>query len=172
MSQKTHTEFIRLFAPLQSQLLGYICSLMPNLNEADDLLQEVAVTGWDKFASFDPQKADFKAWLFGIARYKAMHAKRRFLRTQNLLNEAQSRRAEQYFSEMSLDYMETRQEALRDCMEELSDEQRRIILQRYKEKKTSYELAASFKRSAEQVRIQLFRLRKVLKSCITQKVNL
>ena len=92
----THTH--RIYPPVCSsaELAAALYMLAPNLNEADDLLQEVALTGWDKSATFDADKGDFKAWLFGITRYKSMHAKRRFLRTQNLLNEAQARRAEEY----------------------------------------------------------------------------
>ena len=168
---KDNTEFIRYFAPLQQQLLMYIRSLQPNFNEADDLLQEVAATAWNKFETFDLDKGNFKSWLFGIARNKVLHSKRRFLRAQNLLNEVQAQKAEEYFASKDVNYVEERQSALQECINSLSDEQRLLLLARYQEKKKSYELAEIFRRSAEQVRIQLFRLRKVLKSCVMEKVE-
>ncbi|NQZ57935.1 MAG: sigma-70 family RNA polymerase sigma factor [Lentisphaeraceae bacterium] len=171
MPKNKHADFIRLFAPLQSQLLGYLRSLTPSFNDADDILQEVAVTAWDKFDDFDLAKGAFKSWLFGIARYKSMHAKRRYLRSENLLSEAQARQAENYFANIDNDYLQDRQEALRDCLNELSTEQRNILLKRYRDKQKSHEIADVLQRSAEQVRIQLFRLRKILKICISQKVQ-
>ncbi|MDD7986375.1 sigma-70 family RNA polymerase sigma factor [Lentisphaera marina] len=169
---KDNTEFIRQFAPAQHHLHMYIRSLVPNFSDADDLLQEVAATAWTKFESFDPQKAEFKSWLFGIARNKALHSKRRFLRTQNLLNEVQMINAEQFFLNDSSINSDERQDALSECINNLSDEQKKLLLGRYRDKKKSYELADLFKRSAEQVRIQLFRLRKVLKVCVVEKISI
>jgi len=169
---KENTDFIREFAPVQHHLHMYIRSLVPNFSDADDLLQEVAATAWKKYESFDSEKSEFKSWLFGIARNKALHSKRRFLRTQNLLNEVQMINAEQFFLREGLTACDERQDALSECMNQLSYDQRKLLLGRYRDKKKSYELADLFKRSAEQVRIQLFRLRKVLKTCVMEKVEL
>ncbi|WDE95342.1 sigma-70 family RNA polymerase sigma factor [Lentisphaera profundi] len=168
---KENTDFIRHFAPLQQQLLMYIRSLLPNLSDADDLLQEVAATAWNKFESFDNSKGEFKSWLFGIARNKVMHSKRRFLRAQNLLNEVQMQKAEEHFSTRKVNDLDERQNALQSCIEKLSHDQKQLLIARYHEKKKSYELGAILNRSAEQIRIQLFRLRKVLKSCVMENVE-
>jgi RNA polymerase sigma-70 factor, ECF subfamily len=171
MNPQDNTAFIRLFAPVQNQLLMYIRSLLPNFSEADDLLQEVAATAWNKFGDFDESKGEFKSWLFGMARNKVMHSKRRFARTQNLLNEVQMQISEDYFKHMSNTASDERQDALHSCINELSLDQQVLLKKRYNEKLKSYELAELFKRTAEQVRIQLYRLRKVLKTCINEKVQ-
>ena len=171
MNSKDNTAFIRLFAPVQNQLLMYIRSLLPNFSDADDLLQEVAATAWNKFDDFDESKGAFKSWIFGMARNKVMHSKRRYLRTQNLLNEVQMLKAESYFSEKGTQHADERQNALQECMAELSTEQKQLILSRDRDKKKSYELGDMLKRSAEQIRIQLYRLRKVLKGCVNEKVQ-
>ena len=56
---KNNSEFIRYFAPLQRQIFKLFAKSSTNLNEADDLLQEVAVIAWNKFESFDESKGDF-----------------------------------------------------------------------------------------------------------------
>jgi len=109
---KENTDFIREFAPVQHHLHMYIRSLVPNFSDADDLLQEVAATAWKKYESFDSEKSEFKSWLFGIARNKALHSKRRFLRTQNLLNEVQMINAEQFFLREGLTACDERQDAM------------------------------------------------------------
>ena len=171
MNPQDNTAFIRLFAPVQNQLLMYIRSLLPNFSEADDLLQEVAATAWNKFGDFDESKGEFKSWLFGMARNKVMHSKRRFARTQNLLNEVQMQISEDYFKDMSNTANDERQDALHSCINKLSLDQQILLKKRYNEKLKSYELAELLKRTAEQVRIQLYRLRKVLKTCINEQVQ-
>ena len=72
---------------------------------------------------------------------------------------------------MSNTASDERQDALHSCINELSLDQQVLLKKRYNEKLKSYELAELFKRTAEQVRIQLYRLRKVLKTCINEKVQ-
>ena len=162
---KENGEFIRLFAAVQPSLHRYICSLLPHFGEADDILQEVAVICWEKFSSFDKSKS-FQSWAFGIARNKVLHSKRRFLRTQNLLNEAFEIKAEEYFSRQNSGYQEERQDALSVCIDKLDGKQQKILQLRYKEKMSSDSMAEKLKRTSQQIRTQLFRIRAALKTCI------
>ena len=66
MKEKNHGEFIRNFAAVQPFLYRYICSLLPNFSDADDILQEVAVISWDKYDSFDQSKSTFQAWILAL----------------------------------------------------------------------------------------------------------
>ncbi|MCM8531846.1 MAG: sigma-70 family RNA polymerase sigma factor [Lentisphaeraceae bacterium] len=168
MDQK-HGEFIRQFAAVQPSLYRYICSLLPNFSEADDILQEVAVISWEKYSSFDPSQ-NFKSWVFGIARNKVLHSKRRFLRTQNLMAKALEEKAEKHFVAQELGHLEEKQDALNTCIEHLDQKQQEVLLLRYKEKMPSEDMASKLKRSAQQIRTQLFRLRSTLKSCINNKL--
>ena len=165
-----HGEFIKLFASVQPALHRYICSLLPHFGEAEDILQEVAVTSWEKFSDYDPEKS-FQSWVFGIARNKVLHSKRRFARTQNLLNSAFELKAEEYFHNQSLDLIEERQDALNKCVNDLDENQQKVLHLRYKDKLQSDHIGEKLKRSAEQVRTQLCRLRSVLKSCINKKMS-
>jgi RNA polymerase sigma-70 factor, ECF subfamily len=164
-----HGEFIRQFASIQPSLYRYICSLLPNFGEAEDILQEVAVICWEKHQEFDESKS-FQAWAFGIARNKVLHSKRRFLRTQNLLAKALEEKAEEYFTKHTLSYQEDQQDALQNCVEELDDQQKMILQFRYKEKFSSDAMAEKLKRSSQQIRTQLSRLRTVLKTCVTNRL--
>jgi RNA polymerase sigma-70 factor (ECF subfamily) len=164
-NMKENGEFIRLFATVQPSLHRYICSLLPHFGEADDLLQEVAVTCWEKFSTFDKSRS-FQSWAFGIARNKVLHSKRRFLRTQNLLNEAFEQKAEEYFSRQDSHFQEERQDALSVCIDKLDKNQQRILQLRYKDKLSSDHMAEKLKRTSQQIRTQLCRLRAALKTCI------
>ncbi len=162
-------EFIKLFAAAQPALHRYICSLLPHFGEADDILQEVAVICWEKFPSYDSSKS-FQAWAFGIARNKVLHSKRRFMRTQNLINSAFELKAEKYFLKNEKGFQEERQDALFVCIDKLDGKQQSILQMRYKQKLSSDSMAASLKRTSQQIRTQLFRLRAALKTCINNKL--
>ena len=162
-------EFIRLFAAAQPSLHRYICSLLPHFGEADDILQEVAVICWEKFEAYDSSKA-FQAWAFGIARNKVLHSKRRFVRTQNLISNAFEQKAEEYFSRQEAGFQEERQDALFVCIDKLDDKQQSILQMRYKEKLSSDNMASTLKRTSQQIRTQLSRLRASLKTCINNKL--
>lgn len=44
--------------------------------DAEDVVQEVWVRALARFATFDPERGPFRAWLFGIARHVLLHALR------------------------------------------------------------------------------------------------
>src|ERR1700689_3778613 len=51
----------------QSQLFGYIHSLVRDLNDAEDLFQQTTMILWNKFDEFDRARR-FIAWGCGVAR--------------------------------------------------------------------------------------------------------
>ena len=51
--QLRKAEFARYLADHQARLYGYIHSLVPDLNHADDLYQQTALVLWNKFDEFD-----------------------------------------------------------------------------------------------------------------------
>ena len=57
-------EFADYLRQHQSQLFGYIHSLVRDLNDADDLFQQTTVILWNKFAEFDRRRS-FVAWACG-----------------------------------------------------------------------------------------------------------
>ena len=169
MKEQKHGEFIRNFAGIQPSLHRYICSLLPNFNDADDVLQEVAIISWEKFSSYN-QEQSFQAWVFGIARNKVLHSKRRFLRTQNLMVKALEEKSHKHFSAINLNYIEEKQDALSNCVEKLDLKQQQVLELRYKNKLPSDDIADKLKRTSQQIRTQLFRLRTSLRTCISNKL--
>ena len=76
--QPDKAEFADYLRQHQSQLFGYIHSLVRDLNDADDVFQQTAVVLWNKFAEFDRQR-NFAAWACGVARFEVAN----FLRSRN-----------------------------------------------------------------------------------------
>ena len=97
-SHARKAEFAELLTHHQGQLLGYIYSLVRNLDDADDLFQQTSLVLWDKFDQYDPSRT-FAAWACGVARYEVLN----FLRARS--------RDRLYFSdELSLALIEAQEE--------------------------------------------------------------
>src|SRR5574341_527654 len=111
-------QFARDLELTQARLFGYIHSLVRDLDDADDLLQQTCLILWRKYEEFDRERSFF-AWACGIAR----------LEVSNLLRTRSRRRM--YFSDelnlllleahekIALDEVEERREALAGCVKRL-----------------------------------------------------
>jgi len=64
-------EFVTLLTAQQARIYAYILSLVPNFNDADDLLQDTTKLMWEKFDDF-VLGTDFLAWGKKIAYYQIM----------------------------------------------------------------------------------------------------
>ena len=62
------SEFLALLARHEQPLAACVHALVPNWQEAEEVLQETRVTLWRQFADFQPG-SDFQAWARTIARY-------------------------------------------------------------------------------------------------------
>lgn len=64
--------FERLYRATSARLYGVCLRVIPDRDEAEDVLQEVYATVWRKAAQFDPARAGPITWLAMIARSKAI----------------------------------------------------------------------------------------------------
>jgi RNA polymerase sigma-70 factor (ECF subfamily) len=53
-------------------VLALLLRIVGNRGEAEDLLQDVFLQAWRRAPEFDPQRGSFAAWLFTIARNRAL----------------------------------------------------------------------------------------------------
>lgn len=64
-------DYARRLLASQPRLRAYVRSMVFNPGDVDDLLQDVATIGWEKFGTFEPERP-FDAWLLGIARNRVL----------------------------------------------------------------------------------------------------
>jgi RNA polymerase sigma-70 factor, ECF subfamily len=60
-----------------SELYGFAVSALGDRGLAEELVQEVFTRVWRKADSYDPSRASFRTWLYGIARNAIIDQKRR-----------------------------------------------------------------------------------------------
>lgn len=132
--------FYECFAP---SLLGYVRQLCRDPTLAEDLLQEVFVTVWQKAASYRPDRGDAAGWLYTIARNKLIDHWRR------------SGSGPHAAAAMDFEFFPARAErgsdlllTLRKVLEQVSPDQRRAI-------ELAYFGGLTYEETAERLRLPL-----------------
>jgi RNA polymerase sigma-70 factor (ECF subfamily) len=156
------------FANCQRSLYGYVYSLVGSSEAADEILQETNLLICKKINQFDG-KVKFITWACEIARYKVLEYKKKTQgRNLNLdiqLLEQIAKQAAQFASQV-----DWRLPLLRECMEELSPKDRKLIEDRYSQGATVQTLADARKRSSGGIRVALHRIRTMLLECVEWKL--
>lgn len=155
-------------------IFSYIMTQVANLDTAEEVFQEVCTTLCEKIDSFR-KGSNFKAWVMQITRFKILSAyqdrtkdRRMTQLTPELAEELGDN--ELWTSDQEDPFTDER-EALRQCLEELSEIHRDIIIGRYGQKWSAEELAKRFKRTAASIYVILSRLRASLEQCIRRHIS-
>ncbi len=143
---------------------------------ADDLAQEVFLAAYQNLATCR-SAGSLRGWLLGIARNVAIQhvrgdARRRLRETGPLATQLAQWRIEQLEQDPadSLDH-ERKLASLRECVEHLAPESRRVVEEHYFQRQTVESIAQRQGRGAGTVRMMLLRIRKVLGECIRKNLR-
>ena len=157
-------EFVRLFQRNERKLYGYILSLVPNINAADEISQDTYLRLWEQFDHFDHSK-DFLSWACTIAYYRVLN-----YRTMNdrapvqfdskLLEFVADRITERH------DELAAKQSYLIDCLAQLSEFKRQVIRLYYSLGMTAKAVADKLGRSVTAIEKTLVRTRRTLHDCV------
>lgn len=163
-SEDPQATFLRLLLSSERELFRYVSALVPNIGDAEEIVQQTAVVLWSKFDEYDPQQP-FTPWAcrFAINIVKQWLARRKkwqSLLDENLAEELASRRAE------LRPQFESRLRQLDACLEKLPVEQRTIVDGYYFQRQTVETIAAQTRRSAEAIYKSLQRIRSAMRRCI------
>ena len=174
-----HEEFVRLLGAYQGRIYGFVFTLLPHRTEAEELLQQVSVTLWRKFDTFD-RSGDFVRWACGVAYNEIRHHRRARGREQRAMSEAVMQRAMseavmQRVRDARLECsqeLDERREVLGSCLEQLSPKDRLLIeCYYYRGKVTADEVSKAVGRSTQAVYKSLQRIRLALHQCIEQRLT-
>ncbi len=67
----TNDEFVALLTAAQRRLYGFICTLVVDRADADEVLQETNLALWQQIERFEPG-TDFLAWSCRVAHFKVL----------------------------------------------------------------------------------------------------
>ena len=158
--------FLQHFLPIQSALKGFLLAATRDQQVVDDLLQEVAVVLWQKFAEYDPERS-FRAWALRVAglevqkRRQAL-ARRRPMLSIEVLGDLAATAA-------SMDDEEDRRLVhLTDCVGKLPQHAQTLVRMRFGSGCRLAEIAGTLGRNLAAVEMAMVRIRRGLRVCVEQ----
>lgn len=157
----------------QRSVSTYIASLVPNFQDADDILQNVAVITVKKFNLFDKKKS-FISWVIGIARNEVLKYYTEKARNRVVPDlDAIEQMAGLYEAELSANdgYEKSISAALASCIERLREKWKRILEMYYLREQSSARIAQQLAMTRSNVFVSLHRIRCALKECVENKLN-
>ncbi|QDU26885.1 RNA polymerase sigma factor [Anatilimnocola aggregata] len=157
-------DFLRLFMRHESQIRAYVRACLPRAAEVDEVMQEVGLVAWRKFASL-ADASQFPRWVCLIARFEILKFRRKYARDRLVLDDATIELlAEEGAEEMPL--RELQLKALDECVAKLPAERRQLVLNAYSPDTTIKELAATLGRTENSLYQLLARIRQELLRCV------
>src|SRR5437016_5402000 len=117
--------FLSLFLRSEREIFRYVAVLVPNVTDAEDIVQQTAIALWEKFDAYDPAQP-FTPWACRFALNKARQWLERRQRWQALLEgglaEELMRRREELRPEL-----EVRLKHLESCLGKLPADQLSLV---------------------------------------------
>src|SRR5258706_13653902 len=167
---RSHQQAVqRLFVGNTSLLKGFILGLLPDLNRAEDVLQEVFLTLTQKADEFE-LGTDFVAWARAIARLKVLQ------------RYDQDKKAPRALCPAAMDVLvaaasvldesrDSRRRALGACLDEVAPTARRILDLRYEEELSPPQIARKLSWTVDAVHVGLAKIRKFLRDCSQRRLG-
>jgi len=152
----------------QRQIFGYIYALVPNRYDAEDLLQETSLVICEKFNEFE-DGTDFVAWACQIAYWRIRYSRQKFARSKVVFNQEIVDAVAQTASTMTSE-LDSRHEALGNCLQKLHPRDRELVLTRYEPGSGVEEAARRSGRTLQTAYKALARLRKLLLDCVSNEL--
>jgi RNA polymerase sigma-70 factor, ECF subfamily len=156
--------FLALFLRSEREIFRYVAALVPNVVEAEEIVQQTALTLWEKFDRYDSARP-FTPWACRFALNKARQWMERRHKWQVLLAEGLSEELAQRREELAPE-LERRLVHLEGCVAKLPQEQRAVLEGYYYRRQGIEALAGESGRTVEGTYKMLQRIRQVLKRCV------
>src|SRR5512134_2840944 len=112
--------FLSLFLRSERELFRYVAALVPNLADADDIVQQTALALWEKFDAYDAAQP-FTPWACRFALNKTRQWIERRQRWQALLDKGLAEELARRRQELQPEF-ERRLRHLEDCLAKLPQE--------------------------------------------------
>ena len=168
-STAAQQRFLTLFLRSEREIFRYVAALVPNVGDAEDIVQQAAMSLWEKFDTYDPTQP-FTPWACRFALNKARQWIERRQRWQALLDHGLAEELAQRRQELQPEF-ERRLKHLETCLGTLPPEQRNLVEGYYYERADMESLAARSGRTVAATYKTLQRVRQALQCCVENQAK-
>lgn len=168
-SSAAQQRFLSLFLRSEREIFRYVAVLVPNVTDAEDVVQQTAMALWEKFDAYDPSQP-FTPWACRFALNKAHQWIERRQRWQALLDHGLAEELVQRRQELQPEF-EQRLKHLEGCIGKLPEAQRSLVEGYYYERAGIGTLAQRTRRSEAATYKMLQRIRHALQVCVERQAK-
>ena len=166
VSPESVDAFVRLLGQNQRRIFLYVMSLVPNWNDAEEIIQETNLVLWREFGRFE-MGTNFTAWACKVALHQVLAWRKRVKRNRLEFSPAFLEAVAEEAS-AAADELEERSQCLARCIERLPAERRQMLQLRYSDGLAIEAIARQLARTEEAVYRALSRIRRALHDCVTR----
>jgi len=156
--------FLSLFLRSEREVFRYVAALVPNVTDAEDIVQQTALVLWEKFDAYDPG-LPFTPWACRFALNKTRQWLERKQRWHVLLENGLAEELAHRREELRPDF-DLRLGHLEKCLRKLPAEQLSLVEGYYYRRDGIEGLAANSGRTVAATYKLLQRVRRALQTCI------
>lgn len=164
-----YERFTALLVATQPAIMGFIRTLLPRTEEAEDLLQKTCLVAWQKFDEFDPA-TKFSAWACQIAYFEVKNYLRTSARDRHVFSD-EVLRTLAHEAPRENERLAEERSALHACLKTLAPDESRLLQDCYGAGATVKQVADVLDRTSNSIYKQLNRIRRRLLACITARLR-
>jgi RNA polymerase sigma-70 factor (ECF subfamily) len=162
-------EIALLWMAAQPSVLAFIRSAVPQLSDAEDVLQETARHIVDRFEDYDSARP-FQPWAMGIARFKAMEWRRKQGQRDLPFKDEAIEAIHAAYVERCEDWSNVGH-AIDECIKKAPPAMENLLVLRFIENLKPAEIARRLRSTANSVSVRLSRARDALQDCIRKRLQ-
>lgn len=169
-SPKPDPPFEDLFAEYEVAFRAYARSMLPSWDAVDEVLQSASLIMWRKLDEVDIPKG-FLPWGKCIVRFEVQKYRRSKARDRHVFEPELIELLAKHQEEADDVDLDKERRALDDCLSEVSDASRELVLAPYREHGYITNLAEASGRTRNSLYKQIRRIRGKLEDCVEQKLE-
>ena len=162
--------FFRLYTAVSNRIFSYLLVVVHNRDNAEELAQETATLLWSKFDEYE-EGTNFGAWAIAIARLKALEFLRKRKNSQMIFDDSFYDSVSKHTVKSSED-LSSQTEALKHCLEKLSEIQLKLLSMRFKKNLSIKKISQLTGRPLGSLYHYYSSLIRGLRDCINKRLSL
>lgn len=160
-------DFLALMMPNQRSIRNFIYSIHPEAGDLDDLMQDTAISLWEKFDTFDHSR-EFLPWAMRLAYFEVLRFRKKRSRDRLVFSD----QLVEVLAGEAPDAVpaEPVRQALESCLCQLDGRARDVIEARYGQGTSITDLAAARNESVHRLYRLLEKVRGLLVACVHRQL--
>lgn len=167
-NEKIMEEVAVFWTNAQPVVYAFVLSVVPRFQDADDILQQVAVTVVKNYNKYD-KKCSFVGWAIGIAKNEILMHRREFLKNKFMFDSELIEKIAAAHEKEPVKISNIRQ-ALDVCINNLKGRGKQVLEMRYRSELSIARIAQKLGMTHGSVYVLLHRVRVALQACIDREM--